>query len=299
MDDGMWIVLIEWDGKQPPTKFYRRMKGLSFSVRGDKEVSPLARRDTGKGVIFQEGAILTTSHSQATLIATIATEEGALNVSVGQAKLQDNFIPSREDLQVLNRINQVMGKRGPKPPSEMWTVSCTECAQATTVETPHPINCPNCGGMLIHARRGGAITFADPGGDVFEAWLRTRFAGPHWEPTAVNGKGVPAPVVDEIYSDKERETAVLLKAAPVMAQLRTMGREVAFEFLDAMFVNRSYRSNEKRLNRRMEVAVEFFKRNGNPADFRLTEPPQPDLVDAAGVVGINEVVTWLLQFCQK
>lgn len=299
MNDGLWIVLIEWDGKQPPSKFYRRMEGLSFKVRGDKEISPLARRDSGRGVIFQEGAILTASESQARTIATIATDEGAKNVSVGQARFSDNFIPSRADVEVLNRINSIMGRRGPKPPAEIWTVSCMECAHAVPTETHQPINCPNCGGLLIHARRGTAVTFADPGGDVFTAWLRTRFAGPHWEPAKIDGSGMTAPVVHEIYSDRERETAELIKSSPVVGLLGRMGREMAFQFLDAIFISRAYSSLEKRLNKRMETAVEFFRRNGNPADFRLTEPPQPDLVDAVGVVGMNEVVMWLLQFAGR
>lgn len=299
MDDSMWIVLIEWDGKQPPSKFYRRMDGLSFRVRGDKEVSPLLRRDTGRGVIFQEGAILTASHSQARTIATIAIEEGAKNVSFGRCALSENFTPSHEDMQVLNRIHQVMGQRGPKPPKEIWTVACMECAQATPIETHHPVNCPSCGGMLIHARRGQPAKFTDPGGCVFELWLRTRFAGPHWEPVTIDRLGIIPPVVNEIYSDRERETADLLKASPAMGMLDKMSRETALRFLDGMFVNRAYTPTERRLQGRMETAVEFFKRNGNPADFRLTEPPQPDLVDAAGVVGIKETVTWLLQFAGK
>jgi hypothetical protein len=84
-----------------------------------------------------------------------------------------------------------------------------------------------------------------------------------------------------------------------MGHLAQMNRETAFQFLDAIFLSRAYTDSEKRLNTRVQVATEFFKRNGNPADFRLTEPPQPDLVDAAGAMDVESVVTWLFQFTGK
>jgi DNA-directed RNA polymerase subunit RPC12/RpoP len=294
-----FIVLIEWDGKQPPNTYYRRMEGLGYKVRGDAELGPLMRRGSGKGVIYQEGAILTAADSTARAIATIATEEGARNVSIGSVDLDEHFSITRQDAQILNRINSVMGKRGPKPPAQMWVISCTECGQANTEETHTPINCPRCGGMLIHARPGSVVAYADPGGDLLDAWARTRFTGAHWEPAAVNGSGVMPPKEYEIYSDGEREAVEKLAASPVMKQLGAMPRELAFQFLDAIFVNRAYRDSEQRLNGRVAVATEFFKRNGNPADFKLTEPQHADLVDAAGAMDVDAVVTWLFQFAGK
>jgi hypothetical protein len=36
-----------------------------------------------------------------------------------------------------------------------------------------------------------------------------------------------------------------------------------------------------------------------PADFKLTEPKHADLVDAAGAMDVDAVVTWLFQFAGK
>lgn len=309
-----WIVLIEWDGLQPPGSYYRRMEGLGFKVRGDEELGPLVRRSEGKGVIFQEGAVITASESVARTIGILALEEAKryygeelegkdgrqhhMTVSIGRCDLLDHLQMTRSDAQVLDRINTAMGRRGPKPQTQIWTISCMECGQANEEETHTPLNCPHCGGLLIHARRGTTVAYADPGGDVFGAWLRTRFAGPHWEPTGVNGNGQMPPQLDvlDIGNEREREAAVLLQGAAVVGDIGQMGREVAFRFLDAIFINRAYRDRERRLENRLRVATEYFRRNGNPAQISLTEQHQPDLVDAAGAISSGEIVTWLFQF---
>lgn len=304
---GMWIVLIEADGIQMPSKFYRRRDELALRVRGDRELGPLMRRagEEGTSVIFQEGAIITASESLARQLACIAQDsfdelsDDELTgryptVSIGRINLKENFTRTREDAQVLERVERVLGRRGRKPAAEWWVVSCTECAQANPVEHWSPVNCPNCAGFLIHSRRGQLRTFVDPGGDVLEAWRRTRFAGPHWEPVELKPDGPTPPAAVEILSDRESEAAALLTGSPALEKIRQMPRETAFAFLDAVFINRAYRDRERRLNTRIEAATAFFKRGGSPTAVSLTEPKQPDLVDAADVMGAEEVVTWML-----
>lgn len=294
MSDNLHIVLIEFDGAQPPSRYYRRIHGLSFKVRGDKEVGPLARRDTGKGVIFQEGAVIAASESLARTIAMIATDEGAVNVSIGRVKLDEHFFRTRQDEAILARIERTMGKRGKKPPAQPWVIACTECVQTNAVNHHAPVNCPNCGGLLIHIRPGQPQRFRDPGGDVFDVWLCSRFAGPHWEPVEFDPAAPLPPAEVELLNDRERQAAALIAASPVLEKLRQMPRDVALAFLDAMLVNRAYRDKEARLAARIEAATAFFKRDGNPAAFRLNEPAQPDLADATAVLGAEMVATWLL-----
>lgn len=40
----MFIAVIEWDGKQPPTTYYNRLRSMGLKVRGDKEKAPVVRR---------------------------------------------------------------------------------------------------------------------------------------------------------------------------------------------------------------------------------------------------------------
>jgi len=44
----MFLVLIEWDGLQPPTSYYNRLKSLGIRVRGDKSEAPVVRRASSK-----------------------------------------------------------------------------------------------------------------------------------------------------------------------------------------------------------------------------------------------------------
>jgi len=294
----MHIVVIEWDGNKAPSLYYRRVHALSFKVAGDKELSPLARRageDGGQGVIMQEGVFLCASESLARQIAGIALDCGAVNVSLGTVQFPGHFTRSVEDAQILDRVEMVLGRRGRKPPEELWAVSCLECLQVSNVTTWQPVSCPTCGGLRIHARRGAVRTFQDPGGDVLSAWRQTRFAGPHWEPAPLSADGQPAPPAGDILNQTEEQWADALAASPHLASVRQMPRQTALAFLDAMFANRSYRTQEARLQTRLTVATAFFMRHGDPMKISLPEPNAPDLVDAGSALGADIVTDWLLR----
>lgn len=314
----LWICLIEADGCQMPSVFYRRRDALALRVRGDDELGPLARRagENGSSVIFQEGAIICASESLARQMAWLARDcfddmerKGDLDevdeagnvirmrrptVSIGRLSLTSNMTRTRQDTQVLDRIEKVLGKRGRKPASQTWAVACTECVRLSEVEDWAVVNCPHCHGFLIHNRPGSIHVYADPGGDVFEAWKRTRFAGPHWEPAPITDNGQTPPVDPEILSDRESDVVDVIAGSTVLDDIRQMPRDFAFDFLDAIFINRAYRDLERRLQARAMTATEFFKRGGAPTGIRLTEPKQPDLVDAADVLGAQSVASWLL-----
>ena len=311
----LWVCLIEADGAQLPSRFYRRRDSLALNVRGDKELGPLARRENGSAVIFQEGAIICSSESLARQMMWYARdafdemeERGQLivedsagrtrvaqpTVSIGRLNLTQNVSRTGQDLEVIDRIERVLGRRGRKPAEVKWAVACTECVTVNEVQDWAVVNCPHCSGFLIHSRKGEVVTYKDPGGDPFAAWLRTRFAGPHWEPSPIDDSGQIPPAVDVPEGTREGDVVALMEDSDVLDQIRQMPRDVAFRFLDAIFIARAYRDLETRLDARARTATEFFKRGGAPTGIRLTEPKKPDLVDAALIMRRAPVVTWLL-----
>lgn len=292
------IVVIEWDGNKAPSRYYRRVHALSFKVAGDKELSPIARRtgdDGGQGVIMQEGVFLCPSESLARQIAGIALDEGAINVSLGTVQFPRHFARSVEDAQILDRIEEVLGRRGRRPPEELWAISCMECLRVTNATTWKPVNCPHCGGLRIHARKGAVRTYRDPGGDVLAAWRVTRFAGPHWEPAPLASDGMTVPAAVDILGRDEEEGAAALAHSPHLAFIEAMPRQTALAFLDAMFCNRVYRTTGARLQARLQVATAYFMRRGDPTRISLPEPAFPDLVDAGSALGAEIVADWLLR----
>ncbi len=315
------FVVIEADGNQLPNWYYNRRRELAFKVRGDKEQSPLARRvsratadGSELGVIMQEGMIITASESFARQIAHLTQlafddldERDELTgqpfVQIGTLELQEGFSMTRQDHQIAERIQRVMGKKGRRPKAKNWAVSCSECCTVTTLEHHSPVNCPNCGGFLIKNRPGKANVFGKPAGqDVAELWLNTRFNGPHWEPARIvtDADDMPiAPAVD-VNDLQESDEITKFLGSDVIDTIRThMDDETAVEFMDAIFISRSQFNTETRLQSRLTTATQFFARGGQPTDINLTEPEAPDLVDAASVLPVDVVVDWLMVINSK
>lgn len=302
MSDTMWITIVEWDGNNAPSVWYRRLHSLALRTRGDKERSALARRDSGRGgIIMQEGAIICASESLARHIAHMAEEafteikdlKGQPSVSIGRIAISENFNMTPQDAAILDRIEGVLGRRGRKTPAEQWTITCTECVAVTEEATHAPVNCPVCSGFLIQARRGFITPYADPGGDVFQAWLRLRFTGGHFEPVPPKNDGRPTPNTVTLTAESQA-TADLIASSPVLRKIEAMPRDIAFHFLDGLYINRLHRSTEQRLANRVQAATTFFLRGGSPADVSLTEPAFPDLIDAVPTAGVDSVVAWML-----
>lgn len=298
------IVIIEWDSATPPSNYYRRLHTLAFRVRGDgsdADLGPIARRtndgETETGVIFQEGCVICPSEDLARQVAFMAREYGAKNVLLGNASLTNTFTQTARDTEIIERLTKVMGKRGRKPAPVKWAISCRNCLHVTPYETWSPLNCPACGGMLISARQGEIISYRDPGGDVIEAWQRTRYAKGNWEPTPItDDPDVPAPPADvEIFDKDEAPVLRALLACDTADVIRTMPRDIAFSFLDAIVQARAHHTRESRLANRLAVVQEYFMRDGDPAKISLVETSKPDLVDAGIGLGKDNIVPWLLR----
>lgn len=290
-NDTLFFVAIEWDGEQPPSTWYERMHYLAGRVRGDKDETPVVRRDNDSGVIFQEGLILTPSESLARTLAFLARDKfEAAAVAVGEAVINPAFTMSREDAAIINRISRTLGKRGRKPKPQDWVVTCIEEMTTYGVNESQPIQCPHCRGMRIRVRPGTRTGYRDDHDDILALWIRTRFAGPHWEPAGVDMltdiDPVP-PAIDDIEfgSDLDSEFVAGLQNSGIAEQIEHLPRFKQLELLDAVYVARRFTNSAKRQTARINAVAKYFQYGGTRSDFAIAETPIPDLLDTAAVMG--------------
>lgn len=294
----MFQVLIEWDGEQPPSTWYSRMHKLAGKVRGDKDESPVQRRDD-KGLIFQEGAILCPSEWLARSLATYAKYEfGARSVALAEVTIKQDFQASKEDWEILERLQTHLSKRGPKPDAQQWTVTCLEEMRAYGAEEVHPLQCPHCNSTRILARKGAEREYQDDGADIVELWVRTRFAGSHFEPVDVNefhDTAAPVYADTEVLGDKDALMVAMIESAGGLhEQLERMTRQDALAVLDGIFCARRYNEAGTRKDARVLAAARFFEMGGLPTQASLMETPTPDILDAASMVGARRTAEVLL-----
>lgn len=300
-----WQVLIEWDGQKPSSTWYRRLERIAGAkVRGDKTLSPLARRENtvegqNRGLVFQEGAIIVPSESLARTLAayalngfpsTIKTEEGdefetiirAKAVQVAKIEYTEIAELTDEDRRALDRINSVLGRRGRPIPASAWVVTCLEEGRVFQVNAPHAIACPECGATYIRARLGILPELKDDRGDVVATWIRTRFSSGEFLPLDLKDRGQEAP--EDVTLQDADEFALLKKiegASDLLDFVRTCDRDVAFRVLDFIFMSRRDFSEDRRKDARILAMTEFFKIGGSPIDFPLFDPDLPDVFSSA------------------
>lgn len=299
-----WMCVIEWDGMQPPKKWYRRLHAFGLVIRGDgdKGLGALQRRaQEGKegAVVFQEGCILCatedTARTLALLAQEIAIEFGSIiNVAVAQVQMQLQITRTPQDSQILSRIAGTLGKGGRQPNPKNWVVSCQGCGQVTEVYAPYTNMCRNCSGFLIRIREGHALTFRDNGVmPLFDFWLITRFYfRTHWEPADIADYGTVAPVgtVDpRDLRSADCHAVEALRHTCALPFLDSLDRQDALLLLDAMFISRRYRKQSEREERRLRVLQQVIRSSGDASFAQMMmESPTPDLVDAAALPSIGE-----------
>ncbi len=302
-DEIVYTVVVEFDGltgTSAKSVYYRRLHNMGLYVRGgDKEKSVIERRFSSDGsdgprVVMQESTVTCVSEQLARYVAHTAMDCGAAAVSITAGTILENIAKTRQDAEVINRIEEKAGKRGRKPPAEPWVCTCLECLTQTQQEVSYVTNCTNCGGLLIHTRKGTITPRRDPGGDVFNAWAALRFCTGVWEPCPTDDKSTIPTISPDIYSQREKTTLKNILSSGNLALLNTMDRESAFAFLDAILVAYAYDSQEKRIARRVRVITDYLMKGGNASTISFTEPTHPDIIDAAAL-GTSKIVGWLMR----
>lgn len=325
-DRKLYIVGIEWDGQHPPTKWYRRLADLTGGIRArgnDKEINPVTRRyDKGKGaLVLQEGMILCQSYYLARELAIYArdtigwelTMKGGKPpvVYVGEATVSDRFTSTREDENILKRMETTLGKRGKKPGKQWYAVTCMECMEAYDDEVPkdHVVNCPSCGSLKIHWRPGKTRMFKDTGDDILTFWKRTRFHTTHWEPSKiavldfeVEQADNPPPDDDDLLIGATEHKAITLieKSGQVLYVARKLAetdRIAALDFLDAVLVGRTHMPLKLRQKARIDAATQYYLHGGDPQFAIMGElPDEADVLDAATLLGETRVANYMINY---
>ncbi|HNT78172.1 MAG TPA: hypothetical protein PKH77_24425 [Anaerolineae bacterium] len=299
-----YAVIIEWGGQSPPSRWYSRLSKLaSFHVREGKnvfveddredvDIGILAARATQKGVIAQEGAIICASESLASTIANIAARglstkqrDGSQRMVIPKAVLVGPYQPrsvvaTPQDDEALARIEIQFGRRGRRPAEmETFTVCCFEERQSYIVKGHTCVNCPACGATNVKITHGAVAGYADPGGNVVEAWMRTRFSsGEYFSP--LEGE-TPAPPMPQVGKDDSTFITNLM-ISPLFSQVLSIDRSDAFGILDAVYVSRLHLNGERRLRMRIEAATVYLQAGGSPNGLQLGEAESRyDLLDAS------------------
>jgi len=304
----MYIVVIEWDGKQPSTTYYNRMHALGLFVRGGEKQaggkgytqSPLTRRAISDGsVVAQEGAVLCASESLARAVSMYAQDDGAAFVKIGTVDAK-TFHATKEDIAVYQRIEGVFGRRGrPTGKKSTWVITCLEEMKSFRHDDEAYAvgRCPHCSGVRINSRPGERIALKFPEmGDVFEGWVRHRFAAGQFEQPEEGKTNPPtfSTVEGSLKPDDAKHIERIGKSPLIKNALSVLPRETAARVLDAVLSARQYHTIERRQHERVKACIYLFKRGVDSDDVDLAEQAGYDLLDASTVLGHEEAARlWL------
>lgn len=297
----MYVTVIEWDGKTPPTRYYNRMHKLGLYVRGDDdEKNPLVRRtpvhlrDQGlENIVFQEGCVVCSSEALAQTVARYARAEGAVSVQVFAVHRTEGYL-NPADARIFAQLEGKLGRRG-RPVGEKTnhTVTCLEEAMTYFVEQEevHAVNCPSCKSPHIYDRQGEVNNWKFPDGELFGAWKKHRFATGRFE-IANTDSGDQAPPTPQIIDNEKEVIDRMNKSETLRAQIDAVefriGREVATRMLDGVFCALAYNDKERRRDARLVCVMSLYDAGVGPDDVGLIEGDEPDIIEAS-IIGPERV----------
>lgn len=303
-ESGYWVVMVEWDGGRPPTKWYNRLSALGLNSRvKPKETdteNPMKRRyDDGAGVTFQEGALILEQESTARMLEHLAISLGAKSAMTGFFKPVNSSL-SNEDALVMAKVKSTLAKRGRPPVKQEYVISCRDCGHTSTAEVTRPVNCPQCGSFLFWQRVGSRVKLHDYRGlSLFENWLYTRFETGNWEVPVIDpsNKDLPNPKLtnkkqayESIIDPKALDIVKKLEKSPLAKQVhgafyttQRIDREQAMRLLDAGFLSQ-FRDPEKSRRDRIRAITDYIERGGKMDGVPLYSP-EVDKFDCYTIVG--------------
>lgn len=303
-----YIVIIEWDGKSPPTTYYQRLAKMGLHVRGDKDQDIVPRRRTrdGAGLILQEGCVVTVSESLAHAVAPLAKEYGARLVQIYSAEVvTEDYAVTERDREQLDFLNSVYGKRGhPTGDPTPIVVTCYECGLSYTTEPMRDTaNCPVCHGMNIATRKDVqyAVHPYTPGSDLFSWWFGANFQTGAFETPVFDPSMPPPPALDpatlDYFEPQEKRVVEMLRQSPtvklIVDKLQKIGQtDWALHYLTAVLCSRAHHDKDRRRQDRVSVITKLFERGVSPTPENLKvikmfeDKDALDLFDAAPVLGV-------------
>lgn len=296
----MKIVVIEWDGKQPPTTYYNGLHRLNLRVRGNKDEAPMVRRARSEdhSVIVQEGAVLVESESLARQVAYLARESGARSIFVGDCQFDEEENKrdlTDAELEVISRFNKAFRQRGRPAEGDRedrtWVVSCPECMRTSTVDADKmPIQCPNCGGLRPAARVGHRHVFSHAPQDLDE-WKNMYFVEGYYETPSFAADATDLVKEVTLHDNDLTVFEGLLKSTMVNDYLVPRLDVLMFRNLvGMMFLARRYFTPKDRQLPRTTMVVSLLERGVDPALVPLMERAEYDVLDACVVTGNNDII---------
>lgn len=316
----MYILVIEWDA-QHPGKWYRWLERVTgWKARSGDQVTTsemadmpeedllklMLSRSNDYGIIVQEATIICQSYSLARMLYHLLKRGISVNkrdgttetirpkyVCMGEFNLLKGGEESPEDLYAMARSMAYLTRVGRRPPAEQWHVTCLEELATSEVEVDSVIHCPKCGSVHFRTRFGSAPRFKDPGGDLYQAWVRTRFTtGTFIIP--LEGDLEPAPESSlRIDDPRERSFVATLRSTPALAQAAKLERGIGFRSLDALYVVRTVWDLNRRMAARAKGLSLYIQASG-PMDGIDLSGSDWDLFDAIDFIGAAEVVKAVL-----
>lgn len=285
----MYMVIIEWDGKKAPTKYYHRLRSMGLKVRTqdladilEKGLEPIQRRlqDNGRGgVTLQEGCILTPSESQARAVSLLAQRYGARTVMIAPDVSLQEFEATADDMRTVAHIDSILGRRGKPPAPSIFHVSCLDEVAAHVVTASGVATCPHCGSPNILVREvADQVIYRMPDDplDAIQYWAASRFDanGDYTIPQEAVGAGVaPTAMQSTAGAGTIAHTGI-----SKLAQAGLNVQEIVL-VLDAVHIAANYLSEERRTIDRLNATTKFLQKGGSPLGLRLDD--QADVWRAA------------------
>ena len=318
-----YIVIIEWDGKIPPTPYYHRIRAMTGGVRGNKDTSVVTRRaSTGdaqvSGIVLQEGVIVTPSKSLARVIAATAERYGAVVVHLGEVSLSPFFGLDDQDKVAMARVDEAYGKRGRPHGPVNWMVSCFEEMKSYYVENKSYVpSCPRCGGFSVSTYPVKApIRYnyvIEKGGEqsLINYWTVTRFGSGKfilpinpgrtddvYPENVISSNELHKTPINElkknvttvrIKDELDAEIADMIRSSKLASKFDKadvgdqIGDTALFVF-DGLFASFRYRSEDERSRQRIKSVMRIMEK-GYKGYIRMSEDKNDlDVLDASGVL---------------
>ena len=293
-----YLVLIEWDGMKPPTSYYNRLRHLTTGVRGDTSLGPITRRsqNRGDGIILQEGAIYCSELSLAKTISMLASGYGAPFVQISRMEVVSSKA-SKEDIEAMARIQEVLGHRGHPFEEKKWTITCLSEAKAYEQRSRGPINCPMCKATAIRVREGRLAKFRYPNASsAFEAWSRLRFFNGSYEVSGYAYHNAKEPPVDFEITHGVDAQIYKIMADSDLSGLDFLSYMDAFAIMDGIFTSRITQDKEFRQNERVKAIAFLLMNYPDVGGVRMAERTDGvDIFDAAAKYNPQYIAAWFTQ----